>query len=120
MQNTPFDVINAQEKLCQKYGADFLEAPNNLKLGISENVKSNIKPINGLRIYPEGDTTGWYIWAGEELSTDPDFFAPLHVEHIDEWVQDIRKYLGLAPGWRFLVADEYEDVWYDPEILKQL
>jgi len=28
------------------------------------------------------------------------------------------KYLGLAPGWRFLVAPNYEDVWEDYDLLK--
>ena len=26
-------------------------------------------------------------------------------------------YLGLAPGWRFLIAPGYEDVWYDEKLL---
>jgi hypothetical protein len=50
------------------------------------------------------DTSGWYIWAGEGgPSDDPDFFVPLHVEHLAEWCPHITKYLGLPPGWRFLV-----------------
>jgi hypothetical protein len=31
-----------------------------------------------------------------------------------------KKYLGLALGWRFLIAPEYEDVWYDTNLLKDL
>jgi hypothetical protein len=27
------------------------------------------------------------------------------------------KYLGLAPGWRFLVAPGYKDVWFDAKLL---
>lgn len=110
-------VIELQKLICAKYNADYLEARSDFKVGISENVKKNLLPINGLRIYPEGDTTGWYIWAGEEFSEDPNFFIPLHVEHIEDWVPNIRKYLGLAPGWRFLITGDYEDVWYDPNIL---
>jgi hypothetical protein len=26
-------------------------------------------------------------------------------------------YLALPPGWRFLLAPGYEDVWYDPTLL---
>jgi hypothetical protein len=26
-------------------------------------------------------------------------------------------YLGLPEGWRFLVTENYEDVWEDPELL---
>jgi hypothetical protein len=57
------------------------------------------------------------VWGGEELRTEPDFFKPLHTEHLDEWCPGIQKYLGLAPGWRFLIADDYEDVWFDPTLL---
>lgn len=117
MKNDHF-ILRAQRAICKKYDADFMETRKDLKLGVAENVKSGLLPINGLRINPEGDTTGWYIWAGEELSKDPDFFVPLHVEHIDDWVPNVEKYLGLAPGWRFLIAGDYEDVWYDSDILE--
>ena len=106
-----------QRRTCEKYGADFAESPQDSKVGIAANVRDGLKPINGLRHPPEGDTTGWYIWAGEDLSQDPDFFRPLHVRHLDEWCPAVKKYLGLAPGWRFLIANDYEDVWFDESLL---
>lgn len=111
-------IVDQQKAICQKYKSDFLESPTHLKVGISFNVKSGVLPINGLRVRPEGDTTGWYIWAGEELPEDDDFFVPLHIEHIEDWLPNISKYLGLGPGWRFLIADDYEDIWYDENILE--
>jgi hypothetical protein len=111
------DIKKVQETVCNKYGTSFYGVDNSLKLGISRNFKERLLPINGLRIKPEGDTVGWYIWIGEELSNAPDFFLPLHVEHIKEWVPEIEKYLGLPPGWRFLLAGDYEDVWFDEELL---
>lgn len=91
-----------------------VEAASDLKVGISENVKDRTSlPINGLRHPPEVDTTGWYIWAGEALSDDPDFFNALHVTHLDAWCPEVIPYLALPPGWRFLIASGYEDVWYD-------
>jgi hypothetical protein len=111
------DIEILQKKICKRYGANYCESPANLKVGISMNVKENIVPINGLRHPPEGDTTGWYIWAGEELSDAPDFFKPLHVQHITDWCDDVNKFLGLPPGWRFLIAGDYIDVWYDETLL---
>jgi hypothetical protein len=64
--------------------------------------------------------TGWYIWKGEEMSSNPDFFVPLHVEHVEEWVPGIEKYLGLGPGWRFLLTEDYMDVWYDETLFEEL
>lgn len=78
-------------------------------------------PINGLRLVPKGDTTGWYLWAGQKLPFDPDFFVPLHLEHLDDWRPGLTRYLGLAPGWRFLIDPEaeHEDVWADPSLLEE-
>jgi len=111
------DVITEQQKVCKKYKASYKESPNGLKVGISLNVKNGCFPIHGLR-HPASDTaTGWYIWAGD-YSNAPNFFQPLHVEHLNEWNPIIEKYLGLAPSWRFLITPNYEDVWQDLSLLE--
>jgi len=110
------DLIKEQNLVCDRFGAPFHESPLYLKVGVSRNIKESIYPINGLRHPVQGDTTGWYIWAGD-YSSDPDFFVPLHVEHLSEWRPEVLKYLGLAPGWRFLIAPNYEDVWEDSSLL---
>ena len=112
------DYSKEQRIVCETYNAAFVDAPPFLKVGISMNVKEGIQPINGLRYPPKGDTSGWYIWAGEELSDNPDFFVPLHIEHLPEWCPSIIKYLGLPPGWRFLIAPNHEDVWEDKKLLE--
>lgn len=114
----PVSLEAAQHEICAKYDAEFCAAPPDKKLGIAENVRQGLLPINGLRHPPSGNTTGWYVWGGEELRTESDFFKPLHIEHLHEWCPRIQKYLGLAPGWRFLIADHYEDVWFDPALLE--
>jgi len=112
------DFNREQKLICGRYNTTFFETPFSLKVGIALNVKDGLQPINGLRIMPEGDTSGWYIWAGENFSDDPDFFMPLHCEHLVNWCPDIIKYLGLPPGWRFLITPNYEDVWEDKDLLK--
>lgn len=112
------DMDKEQIEICNKYSAKYIPSSNNFKVGISKNIRDGIMPINGLRHPIEGDTTGWYIWAGEEYSDDPDFFIPLHVEHLKDWCPLIIKYLGLPPGYRFLVTDDgYEDIWEDISLL---
>lgn len=115
---SPVSLREAQQELCTKYDAEFCPASPETKLGIAENVRQGQLPINGLRHPPSGDTSGWYVWGGGELSRETDFFKPLHIEHLDEWCPRIQKYLGLAAGWRFLVSDDYEDVWFDPTLLE--
>lgn len=107
----------AQEEICRKFGVQFVGCKLDQKVGISQNVKDGLRPINGMRINPEGDTCGWYIWAGEECSDSPDFFVPLHAKHIEEWAPLVLPYLALPPGWRFLITEVYEDVWEDPQLL---
>lgn len=110
--------ISAEQlKICEKYGASPLDAPPHFKAGVAANVVSDVAPVNGLRHPPEGDTSGWYLWAGEELSSDPEFFRSVHIEHLREMRPEVVKYLALPPGWRFLVAGDYEDVWYDESLL---
>jgi hypothetical protein len=87
------------------------------KVGIVRNVRAGVWPINGLRHPPAADTCGWYIWAGADLSEDPDFFVPPHVEHLAEWSSIVIPYLALPPGWRFLLAPGNEDIWYDESLL---
>ncbi len=105
-------------ELCKKIGVDFIDNPDFFKIGVSINLKEqNLFPINGLRHNPEKDTTGWYIWAGE-YSEDPNFFVPIHVLHINEWNPLILKFLGLPPGYRFLIGENnYEDIWYDENLI---
>lgn len=107
-----------QQRLCEKHGANYMPALDDQKVGIAENVRTGLLPINGLRHPPQGDTTGWYIWAGEEFSEADDFFVALHVRHLPEWCPEVEKFLGLPPGWRFLKAEDYEDVWYDEALVR--
>ena len=74
-------------------------------------------PINGLRHQRDGDSSGWYIWAGGEPSQDPDLFKPLHIEHLTDWCPSVLPYLGLPPGSRFQIAPQHEDVWQDESLL---
>ncbi|WP_110057607.1 hypothetical protein [Chitinophaga sp. S165] len=113
------DIKFEQVNICEKYGAEFVEAPYFLLVGITKNVETrDLYPINGLRHPPEGETTGWYIWAGEEFSEDPDWFRPMHVAHLSDLKPEVLKYLALPPGYRFLIGENgYEDVWFDGKLL---
>jgi hypothetical protein len=109
-------MISEQIQICKKFGSEFIESSALMKIGISKNIEDNFWPIHGLRHEINGDTTGWYIWRGE-YSADPDFFMPIHTSHITEVCPRVIKYLGLAPGWRFLILESYEDVWQDKSLI---
>lgn len=107
--------METQEEVCSRLGV-IAEPPDvGQKLGIALATIGK-RPINGLRIRVEG-TCGWFIWAGGEASTDLDFYQPLHVEHIADYLPSVEPYLSLPPGCRFQIADGHEDVWLDPTLL---
>ncbi len=111
------DLNETQRVLASRFGTTAIPLDSGAKVGIARNVLEGLQPLNALRHAPEGDTSGWYIWAGEELSDAPDFFVPLHISHLADWCPQILPYLGLPPGWRVLLAPGYEDVWFDGDLL---
>jgi hypothetical protein len=107
----------SKQSVCERYGVLERAPSAGSKLGIALATLGS-QPIHGQRHNEENGTNGWYIWCGSEMSKDTDFFSPLHVEHIEQYLPAISGYLALPPGYRFLLDDKgYEDVWFDPELL---
>lgn len=112
------DITELQRVVCQQHAAPFTPCEPSSRIGISESALRGDLPLNGLRHPSERGTSGWYIWGGEELSAAPDFFKTMHVHHLSEQCPEILPYLALPPGWRFLVAPDVEDVWFDESLLQ--
>ena len=108
-------IEQSQANICKHYGQQFVACPNDSILGAAVHTLGGY-PINGLRHKPEGNTNGWYIWAGE-YSSASDFFSPLHAIHMLEKAPEVMHFLGLPPGCRFLLADGHADVWFDTSLL---
>jgi hypothetical protein len=106
----------SQVDVCARYGSKVVASTPQEKLGVALATLEKI-PLNALRHRSAGGTCGWYIWGGETLSEDPEFFQPLHVEHMSSRCPEILPYLALAPGWRVLLAPGHTDAWYDPALL---
>jgi hypothetical protein len=106
-----------QREFCYSKGVDFCASDPDSKLGMSDNLRKHIIPVNGLRHEPAGETNGWYIWGGNEFLAAENLFQPIHLRHIDIICPAAMTFLGLPPGWRFLVAPNYEDVWFDAPLL---
>jgi hypothetical protein len=105
----------AQIKVCGRIGAAFVPSSPRSTVGLAIDTLAK-QPIHGLRHLAVAGTTGWFVWAGE-WSDDPAFFKSVHVEHLDRVCPEILPYLGLAPGWRFLIAPGHEDVWFEQSIV---
>lgn len=106
-----------QRRFCRANNLEYFAADEEKKMGISSDALVGLLPLHGLRHRPEGDATGWYIWAND-YEEGPDFFNAMHVMHAVEANMPFVKYLGLPPGWRFLIGEGgYEDIWYDASLL---
>jgi hypothetical protein len=105
-----------QQDLCRRYGVMPDYVNDFEKVGIALATLQQ-RPLNGLRHPRDGDTCGWYIWGGPELSTAADFFQPLHVKHLVEICPRALDFLALPAGWRFLTSEDYVDVWHDSSLL---
>lgn len=86
-------------------------------VGIAIDFSTILMPLNGLRHPREGNASGWFLWAGEEFPDADDAFQPHHAQHLLDSFPEIAPYLSLPPGWRFLLAPGYEDIWFDENLL---
>jgi len=108
-------LIETQEGVSSRFGVAGSPPVAGQKLGVALATVGKL-PINGLRICLDG-TCGWFIWCGKDASTAPNFYQPLHVEHIAGYLPSVIPYLSLPPGYRFHIAEGYEDVWFDSTLL---
>jgi hypothetical protein len=109
----------AQRELCRSYSAAFTPPSSGTKVGFALGTRG-LLPVNGVRLPVHKDTNGWYIWCGEEFSEASDFFKPVHTEHLIEICPAAIPFLALPPGYRFLTAGDYVDVWFDESVLSKL
>jgi hypothetical protein len=105
-----------QQVVAGRFGAEYMPVSGRDKIGVALNTLS-LLPLNALRHPATKGTSGWYVWGGTELSADPAFFQSLHAEHLREYCPTLEPYLGLAPGWRVLLAPNQEEVWFDEKLL---
>lgn len=108
---------DAQQETCRRHCAAYVPTLPDEKLGIALATIDGRHPLNAVRHPPERGTCGWYVWAGEDLPTGDEAFSPLHVAHLPDHCPALAPYLGLAPGWRVLLAPGHVDVWYDDSLL---
>ncbi len=110
--------VRKEQTVCEWIGVTPVLPKFNSKVGIAlGSLGKGI--IHGLRHPEADDTNGWYNWCGE-LSSADDFFSPLHVEHLADYLPAVLEYLDLPPGYRFLIdGNNYEDVWFDQALIAE-
>ncbi|WP_081768989.1 hypothetical protein [Herbaspirillum sp. RV1423] len=107
-----------QQKTCQRFAALYMPPEINEKVGIALGTLDRL-PLHAVRLQPNNGDCGWYIHGGEN-SDDANFCQPLHVSHVAGYCAKIIPYLALPPGWRVFLAPDYEDVWLDDKLIKNI
>jgi hypothetical protein len=110
------EIERQQRDYCKSQNVQYTPASKESFTSLALSTQGLI-PINGLRHPPQRWHNGWFLWSGEELSTDTAFFSNVHTHHLTELRPEVLKFLGLPPGYRFLITGEYVDVWFDPTLL---
>ena len=116
-ESTYKDLEEQQLNYCKELNVECLPPSPDSRVGIALETQGQI-PINGLRHPPEGNMSGWYLWSGEQFPSADDAFSPVHAQHLISLRPEVLKFLGLPPGYRFLLADDVVDVWFDPSLLE--
>ncbi|MBV9514094.1 MAG: hypothetical protein JO280_08670 [Mycobacteriaceae bacterium] len=104
-----------RQRICLTYEAGFEPPAPGSKVGIALQTLGRV-PVHGVRLPPTETTCGWYIYAGDEWSDDPNFYLPLCVEHMAEYCKFALPFFCLPPGWRFMTDGQGSiDVWQEAE-----
>jgi len=110
----PQNPIFKQIERCRTHHVSFVPArPHSNVYFALETIGQS--PINGLRHPPQRDSSGWYIWCGEEFPTSPQCFIALQTIHLADCCPEAVEFLGLPPGYRFRATGERIEVWLDPK-----
>lgn len=111
-------MIAAQQRVALARSVACVPTLGTMRVGVSRSLFDEGLPINGLRHPVVRDLCGWFIYGGEApMSDDDDYFNVFHAAHLPAKLTPVFALLGLPPGYRFLWADDYLDVWYDANLL---
>ncbi|MGW4679127.1 immunity protein Imm33 domain-containing protein [Micromonospora taraxaci] len=111
-------VSAAQLDTCRRFAVEPVPPRQRTMVGLAVSRPRHLQPLNALRHPIAGNSNGWFVWRGPAIPQEDDnFFAPLHVEHLDEYAPELGPYLALPPGWGVVLAPGYEDVWHDETLL---
>lgn len=105
------ELIAEQKLLCEEVGSAYVEVSGDDVIAVAVHTL-NQDPIVGIRKASDAATkVSWYIYGGEQVSSDADFEI-MTVRELQDIAPEVLPYLALDQGFRFMIdADDYEDVW---------
>jgi hypothetical protein len=113
-------VEELQRLLCERTEVEFTPPAPGSIVWVALQTMDRL-PIRGVRHLPTETASGWYIFAGDEWSDDPNFYQPLGVEGLAQYCQPVLQLLALPPGWWFHTGGPRDraQVRFDPKLLRE-
>ena len=108
-------IVDEQRRVCEQYKATFVPRLPVLKVGICARREGR----NSADSWIEDGSRPWHdglVHLAQATSQAERVFHRCTLNTCQSGVLR-RQFLGLPPGWRFLIADGFEDVWYDAKLL---
>jgi len=108
-----FMPTRTQLDICQKYQSKVIPYAHNEMIAVAL-ASLGKQPIVGERIYPRCDETiSWFFHCGE-YSSETDFYQPIHIGHLKQWLPEVEDYLCLDYGYKIIIDGKgYQDVWLE-------
>ena len=109
-------IVQTQRRTCRAFGARWVEASENGTVHLARDMPDGVQRLNGLRLGPKGDDTGWVIWADHTFPETP-AFETVTVAALAGRCPSVVSLLGLPPGWEFRIDGLGLDAWENASLL---
>lgn len=111
-------LLEAQLETCKRFSAIHFPFKDDDTVYFATATRG-LLPVNGERINSENGESGWYIWCGVERKDDESFFEKISLYELSDRAPLVQAFLGLPPGYRFLIAGGHQKAWYDTDLKVQ-
>lgn len=106
-----------QHAVCARYEAAFEPPLGDRMVVVSAGVLEG-DPVQGVRYPSPGHMSGWWI-STDRYDGDVKSLRTVHLYHLTAARPELARYLALPDGFRFSTEGAAEDVWFDPEALRE-
>ncbi|MGK5741401.1 immunity protein Imm33 domain-containing protein [Micromonospora sp. URMC 103] len=84
------DVSAAQRDICRRFRVESAPPKQRTAVGLALSRPRHLEPLNALRHATAGASNDGFVWRRLAIHHEEDkIFAPLHVEHLDEYARQL-------------------------------
>lgn len=107
-----------QRKCCEHFDAEFTSIEDTQMVAISEGIYEGVVPVEGVRYPSPNHMSGWWHTT-DDYDGNIDSIKTVHFSHIIEKRPELAIYMGLPNGYRFLLGNKEESVWFDEKVANE-